>query len=114
MTFISKKVRHFSVKLYVPSLQKQKIVYTLFRELIILVNKWNKQNSINQIRDKLKGFICTQNSNSNLHKFSKILFDNLIRKRLDKRIINQKADKLHSINQGQQIVEFVLLSPLNA
>ena len=49
-----------------------------------------------------------------MQEFAKILFDNLIRKRLNKRIIVQKTDKLYNINQRQQIVKYVLLSPLKA
>ncbi len=74
-----------------------------------------RNTSVNQIRDKLKEFICTQKINiSIMQEFAKILFDNLIRKRLNKRIIVQKTDKLYNINQRQQIVKYVLLSPLKA
>lgn len=116
MTFKSNKIRYISVKPYVLIWEKQNNLYTPFIELIIiLVSNCKKHTSINQIRDKLKGFICTKNINISIfHEFSKTLFDNLIRKSLSKRIIIQKADKLHNINKRQQIVKYVLLSPLKA
>lgn len=116
MTFISNKIQYISLKPYVLNWQKQKNVYTLFIELIFkLVNNLKKHTGNNQIRDKLKGFICSIKINiSVLQEFSKTLLDSLIRKNLRKRIIIQKADKLYNINQRQQIVKYVLLSPLKA
>lgn len=190
MTFLSIKFRHIPVKPYVISWKKPKNVYTPFRVFIKEANNFKEKNSINQIEDnpkvficmqnnisnihtfseiisyylnslderiiiqkvdKLKGFIrqqfidsslytfsknisyylnsldkcilnqkadkpkrfiCTQYIDSSLHTFSKILYDYL--NNIDKRIFNQKADKLLSINQRQQIVECVILSPLKA
>lgn len=116
MTFKSNKIKHISVKPYVLIWEKQNNLYSPFIELIIiLVSNCKKHINVNQIRDKLKIFICTKNVNiSILQEFSKTLFDNLNRKNLSKRIIIQKADKLHNINKRQQIVKYVLLSPLKA
>lgn len=68
-----------------------------------------------QTQDKLIKFMCKKNINhSKSRMFFTILLDKLFIISLVKCIINQMWDKLHSINDRQQIVECVLLSPIKS
>ena len=93
--------------------------FNLHKFTKVLSNNFKRNISeewmINQIADMPIGFICIHNFNdSYLFDFIKVFCDNLSRKISEKWMINQIADKLHSINQQQQTVERVLLSPSQA